>query len=104
MTENQLGHLELKSIEALEGVHAKQVLTQLRLTNLGLGCLINFGEEDLKDGTKETGKSAERNCLIEPLWQRAPEPLTVALCFPLRPLRPLREAHLAFVAVGHLSL
>jgi GxxExxY protein len=44
--------VELKSVEALERVHAKQVLTQLRLTNLRLGYLINFGEEHLKDGIK----------------------------------------------------
>jgi GxxExxY protein len=44
--------IELKSIKALERVHAKQVLTQLRLTNLRLGYLINFGEERLKDGIK----------------------------------------------------
>lgn len=31
---------ELKSVEALSRVHAKQVLTQLRLTSLKLGFLI----------------------------------------------------------------
>jgi PD-(D/E)XK nuclease superfamily protein len=36
----------------LPPVHAKQVLTQLRLTNLRLGYLINFGEEHLKHGIK----------------------------------------------------
>src|SRR5262249_50434469 len=35
---------ELKSIEALLPVHAKQLLTQLRLSGLKLGLLINFGE------------------------------------------------------------
>ena len=44
--------VELKSIEALQRVHAKQVLTQLRLANLRLGYLINFGGEHLKDGIK----------------------------------------------------
>jgi len=44
--------LRLKTIEALEPVHAKQVLTQLRLTALGLGYLINFGEEHLNNGIK----------------------------------------------------
>jgi len=39
--------VELKSIEALQRVHAKQVLTQLRLANCALGYLINFGEEHL---------------------------------------------------------
>ena len=40
--------VELKSIEALARVHRKQVLTYLRLSNLKLGLLINFGGEILK--------------------------------------------------------
>ena len=40
--------VELKSVEALARVHRKQVLTYLRLTNLKLGLLINFGGELLK--------------------------------------------------------
>ncbi|MGA8656711.1 MAG: GxxExxY protein [Chthoniobacterales bacterium] len=44
--------VELKSIEALLPVHAKQLLTQLRLTNMRLGYLINFGEAHLKHGIK----------------------------------------------------
>jgi GxxExxY protein len=43
---------ELKSLEALSPVHAKQVLTQLRLSGLKLGLLINFGEAHLKNGIK----------------------------------------------------
>jgi GxxExxY protein len=42
--------VELKSIEATATVHSKQVLTYLRLTDLRLGLLINFGQEYLKDG------------------------------------------------------
>jgi GxxExxY protein len=42
--------LELKSVEKLEPVHFKQLLTYLRLTGLGLGLLINFGEAVLKNG------------------------------------------------------
>ncbi len=44
--------LELKSIETLLPVHAKQVLTYIRLANLRLGLLINFGETRLKNGIK----------------------------------------------------
>lgn len=40
--------VELKSVEALARVHRKQVLTYLRLTNLKLGRLIDFGGELLK--------------------------------------------------------
>jgi GxxExxY protein len=42
--------LELKSVEKLEPVHFKQLLTYLRLTGLRLGLLINFGEAVLKNG------------------------------------------------------
>ena len=42
--------IELKSIESLGNVHKKQVLTYLKLTNMKLGLLINFGESLIKDG------------------------------------------------------
>ena len=42
--------VELKSIEKLNPVHGKQLLTYLRLMNLHVGLLINFGEATLKDG------------------------------------------------------
>jgi GxxExxY protein len=44
--------VELKSVAALSALHAKQVLTQLRLSGLKLGLLINFGETHLKNGIK----------------------------------------------------
>jgi GxxExxY protein len=44
--------IELKSIERLQPVHAKQLLTYLRLADCRLGLLINFGENLLKDGFK----------------------------------------------------
>ena len=44
--------LELKSVEKTAPVHAKQVLTYLRLLNLPLGLLINFGAETFKAGCK----------------------------------------------------
>jgi GxxExxY protein len=44
--------VELKSVEVLLPVHAKQLLTQLRLSGLKLGLLINFGEAHLKNGIK----------------------------------------------------
>ena len=47
---NELVILELKSVEKLELVHFKQLLTYLRLTGLRLGLLINFGEAVLKNG------------------------------------------------------
>ena len=46
---NDLVILELKSVQKLESVHFKHLLTYLRLTGLRLGLLINFGENLLKD-------------------------------------------------------
>ena len=43
---------ELKSIEKIEAIHFKQVITYLKLTNLKLGLLINFNEPLLKNGIK----------------------------------------------------
>lgn len=43
---------ELKSIEMLLPIHKKQLLSQLRLTNLPVGLLINFNVERLVDGVK----------------------------------------------------
>jgi len=42
--------LELKSVESTAPVHRKQVLTYLKLTDLKLGLLINFGSRLIKDG------------------------------------------------------
>jgi GxxExxY protein len=67
MTENEMGKifdegfradivvedkviLELKSVEATNPVHKKQVLTYLRLIGCKLGYLLNFGEALMKDG------------------------------------------------------
>lgn len=44
--------VELKSVEKMSPLHAKQVLTQLRMSGLKLGLLINFGEAHLKNGLK----------------------------------------------------
>lgn len=44
--------VELKSIEALQPVHFKQVLTYLRLMKLPIGLLINFGSVTFKSGIK----------------------------------------------------
>ena len=42
--------IEVKSVEQLSAVHAKQLLTYLRLTKQPLGLLINFGGATLKEG------------------------------------------------------
>jgi len=42
--------IEIKSVETINPVHQKQLLTYLRLTNNKLGLLINFNEALLKNG------------------------------------------------------
>jgi GxxExxY protein len=48
-----VGHkviIEVKATETVLAVHKAQVLTYLRLTNLKLGLVINFGQQRLIDG------------------------------------------------------
>jgi GxxExxY protein len=42
--------VELKSVEKFAPVHAKQVVTYMRLLHLPVGLLINFGSAALKEG------------------------------------------------------
>lgn len=42
--------VELKSVELLNNAHRKQLQTYLRLTDLKLGYLLNFGAALMKDG------------------------------------------------------
>ena len=46
--------VELKSIERVTPAHKKQLLTYLRLTDLKLGYLLNFGEALMRDGITRT--------------------------------------------------
>jgi len=49
---NDLVIVELKSVEAINNAHLKQLQTYLKLMNLRLGYLLNFGEALLKDGIR----------------------------------------------------
>jgi GxxExxY protein len=42
--------VELKSVECLNPIHSKQLLTYLKLADKRLGLLINFGAVRIKDG------------------------------------------------------
>ena len=44
--------IEIKSVERFAPVHAKQLLTYLRLTEQPLGLLMNFGCETFREGLK----------------------------------------------------
>ena len=46
--------IELKSAEKVHPVYKKQLLTYLRLTEMKLGYLLNFGEALMKDGITRT--------------------------------------------------
>ena len=49
---NDLLLIEVKSIERLGPVHIRQTLTYLRLLNLPLGLILNFGNETFKQGIR----------------------------------------------------
>jgi iron complex transport system substrate-binding protein len=49
--------IELKSVERLGPVHAKQVLTYLRLMDLPLGLLMNFGAATFREGIKRVANN-----------------------------------------------
>jgi GxxExxY protein len=51
LIENKL-IVELKSIESIAPVHAKQVLTYLKLSGVKLGLIIKFNEELVKTGIR----------------------------------------------------
>ena len=49
---NGLLLVELKSIEKLGPIHLKQTLTYIRLMNLPIGLLLNFGGDTFKQGIR----------------------------------------------------
>jgi GxxExxY protein len=49
---NDMLVIEVKSVERLAPIHAQQLLTYLRLADLRLGLVMNFGGEKLKDGIR----------------------------------------------------
>ena len=51
--------VELKSVENVQPVHKKQLLTYLRLAEKRLGLLINFGTVLLKDGVSRVVNQLE---------------------------------------------
>jgi iron complex transport system substrate-binding protein len=52
--------LEVKSIESLKNVHAKQLLTYLRLTGNPVGLLLNFSGETMKEGIRRVVNNHNR--------------------------------------------
>ena len=60
IVENQI-LIELKSTERFAPVHAKQVITYLRLMDLPLGFLMNFGAATFKEGLKRLANNYFRS-------------------------------------------
>ena len=67
--------IELKSVEALAPVHSKQLLTYLRLLNLPLGLLMNFGAAVFKDGVRRI-VNGPQSFVSSPLRVNHPPPPT----------------------------
>jgi GxxExxY protein len=61
--------IEIKSVERIAPVHAKQLLTYIRLTKQPLGLLMNFGSETFRDGVKRVvnGPSAFAPTRLRPV-------------------------------------
>ncbi len=53
--------LELKSVQKMNNSHKKQLLTYLKLSNMRLGYLLNFGEAFIKNGIIRTVNGLESN-------------------------------------------
>jgi GxxExxY protein len=68
---NDLVILELKSVEKLERVHFKQLLTYLRLTGLRLGLLIKVGEAMLKKGLHRVANNLRLKLVLSPCLVRS---------------------------------
>jgi GxxExxY protein len=69
--------VEIKCVAHLTDVFARTLLTYLRLTNLPLGLLINFGGIKLMDGVKRVINTPRDNVLqaVTPIKMTPPLPL-----------------------------
>jgi GxxExxY protein len=62
--------VEIKSVERLLPVHAKQLLTYLRLTKQPVGLLINFGGATLKEGVRRLVNNYRPSASSAPLREQ----------------------------------
>jgi len=63
---NDLVIVELKCVEALHPVHKAQLLTQLRLTGLTVGLLVNFFVPRLIEGVKRVVNGPDLDLSLHP--------------------------------------
>lgn len=59
--------LEIKSVDQLHKVHAKQLLTYLRLMKQPVGLILNFGGETIKEGIRRLVNSHTDSAPSAPL-------------------------------------
>ena len=62
--------VEIKSVERLLPVHAKQLLTYLRLTKQPVGLLINIGGDTLKEGVRRLVNNYRPSASSAPLREQ----------------------------------
>ncbi|HJO64835.1 MAG TPA: GxxExxY protein [Sphingomonas sanguinis] len=62
--------VEIESVERLAPVHAKQLLTYLRLTGQPVGLLINFGGETLREGIRRLVNNHNPSASSAPLREK----------------------------------
>jgi len=63
--------VEIKSVERLLPVHAKQLLTYLRLTRQPVGLLLNFGGQTLKEGVRRLVNNHRPSASSAPLREQS---------------------------------
>jgi GxxExxY protein len=61
--------VELKAVAALEEIHRQQVITQLKLTGLPVGLLMNFNAVKLTDGVRRVVNPNFEGVHREELWK-----------------------------------
>jgi len=62
--------VEIKSVEKAHPVHAKQLLTYLRLTKQPLGLLMNFGCATFREGVKRVANGHDSLGVFAPLREK----------------------------------
>ncbi len=58
--------VELKSVEKVAPIYSKQLLTYLRVMNLPVGILINFGASTLKEGLHRVANNLDSSAFSAP--------------------------------------
>jgi GxxExxY protein len=62
--------VEVKAIESFAPIHSRQLLTYLRIADLPVGLLLNFGAPTMKQGIKRVVRSLRFRVLSIPLSSR----------------------------------